>query len=89
MIEKETGPVQIVGHTDNQPLSPWSKFKDNQQLSFERAKSVAALVQPKLSDPSRVTLDGKGPDEPIADNKTEAGRARNRRVEVLIARVDN
>ena len=89
MIDKETGPVQIIGHTDNQPLSPLNRFKNNQQLSLERAKSVAALVQPKLADPARITLDGRGPDEPIADNKTEDGRARNRRVEVLIARLDS
>ena len=88
IVEKEVGPLQIVGHTDNQPLTPLNPFKNNQQLSLERAKSVAALIQPKLSDQSRLVLDGKGPDEPIADNKTSDGRSRNRRVEVLVTRVD-
>ena len=87
IIEKEVGPLQIVGHTDNQPISPTNPFKNNQQLSLERAKSVASMIRGKLSDPSRLTLDGRGPDEPIADNKTPDGRARNRRVEVLVTRI--
>ncbi|WP_293865838.1 type VI secretion system protein TssL, long form [uncultured Alsobacter sp.] len=88
ILEKEVGPVRIVGHTDNQPLSALNRFKDNQQLSLERAKGVAALIQPNLKDPSRVSLDGRGPDEPIGDNKTNEGRAKNRRVEILIWRTD-
>jgi type VI secretion system protein ImpK len=88
ILEKEVGPVRIVGHTDNQPLSALNRFKDNQQLSLERAKAVAAIIQPGLKDPTRVSLDGRGPDEPIGDNKTAEGRAKNRRVEILIWRTD-
>lgn len=88
LLEKEAGPVKIVGHTDNQPLSPVNPFKDNQQLSVARAKAVAAIIRPALSQPDRISLEGHGPDEPIADNKTDAGKARNRRVEILVTRVE-
>ncbi|WP_024878089.1 MULTISPECIES: type IVB secretion system protein IcmH/DotU [unclassified Methylosinus] len=87
-IEGETGPIKVIGHTDNQPLSPLNPFRDNQRLSEERARAVAALLKPLLKDPSRVSEAGRGPSEPIADNANEAGRRLNRRVEVLISRID-
>ncbi len=88
ILEKESGPIKVVGHTDNQPLSPLNHFQNNQQLSIERANAVAAVLRPKLSDPDRMTTDGRGPDDPIADNKTPQGKAKNRRVDVLVNRVD-
>jgi type VI secretion system protein ImpK len=88
VVNAQSGPIRIVGHTDNQPLSPFNRFKDNQQLSVERANAVAALIQPKLSDPARIEVDGKGPDNPIAPNNTPEGRAQNRRVEVLIKKTE-
>ena len=87
-IDGETGPIKVIGHTDNQPLSPLNPFRDNQRLSEERARAVAALLKPLLKDASRVTEAGRGPSEPIADNANEAGRRLNRRVEVLISRID-
>jgi type VI secretion system protein ImpK len=88
VVDEQAGPVRIVGHTDNIPLSPFNRFKDNQQLSVERANAVTALIRPKLSDPARIEVYGKGPDEPIAPNSTSAGRALNRRVEVLIKKIE-
>ncbi|WP_246206871.1 type IVB secretion system protein IcmH/DotU [Methylocystis heyeri] len=88
IVDKEAGPIRIVGHTDNQPLSVFNHFKNNQQLSIERANAVAALLRPMLTDPNRISTDGRGPDEPVADNNTPQGKARNRRVEVLVTRVD-
>jgi type VI secretion system protein ImpK len=88
IVEAETGPVHIVGHTDNQPLNPLNHFKNNQQLSIERAKAVANLIGPALSQPNRLIAEGRGPDEPIGDNRTADGRAKNRRVELLITRRD-
>jgi type VI secretion system protein ImpK len=84
VLNNRPGPVKIVGHTDNQPLSPLNRFKDNQELSIERAKAVAAILQTKLSDPARLEIDGKGPDQPVGPNNTAEGRAKNRRVEVWI-----
>ena len=62
---------------------------DRVDLSIERAKSVAALFRPYLANPDRLQTDGKGETAPIADNRTPDGRAKNRRVEILIPRTDS
>ena len=79
----------MVGHTDNTPISKGNaRFPSNYHLSIERARSVAALFKPYLAKPDRLQTDGKGETAPIDDNKTPEGRARNRRVEILIPRTD-
>jgi len=83
-LDAEPGPIRIVGHTDNVKPKKSSQFKSNFDLSVARAKAVQALVAKQLKDPSRLSADGKGEDEPIADNATPDGRARNRRVDVMI-----
>lgn len=85
-LNAEPGPIRIVGHTDNVPLSGRGKFKNNFELSVGRAQSVATVIQGLLSDASRVQVEGKGEDEPIADNATTEGRAENRRVEIMLQR---
>ncbi len=71
--------VKIVGHTDNT-----GSVDLNQTLSEKRAKSVDDyLVQQGVSN-GRLTYEGRGLHEPVADNSTAAGRAENRRVEVFI-----
>lgn len=85
-LDAEPGPVRIIGHTDNAKPKKSSSFKSNFDLSVARAKAVEAIVAKGLKDPSRITVDGKGEDEPIADNGTPEGRARNRRVDVMIAK---
>lgn len=88
VVEKEAGPIRVVGHTDNVPLSAANRFGSNFNLSVARAKAVAAMIGPRLSDARRIVVEGKGPDEPIAPNTTADGRARNRRVEILVTRAD-
>lgn len=83
-LEPEPGPIMIVGHTDNVKPRKSSEFKSNFDLSIARAKAVAAVMAPRFSKPSRITVDGKGEDEPIADNATPEGRAQNRRVDLMI-----
>ena len=83
-LNAEPGPIKIIGHTDNVKPKKSSAFKSNFDLSVARAKAVQALVAKQLKDPSRLSADGKGEDEPIADNGTADGRARNRRVDVMI-----
>lgn len=87
-IDAEKGPIKVVGHTDNQPLSPLNPFRDNQNLSDARARAVASLLRAMLKDPSRVSESGRGPSEPVADNSSESGRRLNRRVEVMVSRID-
>jgi outer membrane protein OmpA-like peptidoglycan-associated protein len=69
--------VEIGGHTDN----TGSKVT-NQKLSAARANAVKDFLISKGVDASRMTAKGYGPDKPVADNKTVAGRAANRRVEL-------
>jgi type VI secretion system protein ImpK len=84
-IEVEPGTITVVGHSDSSPIHT-VRFPSNFELSLARAQAVAALIRPGLSKPDRLKVEGKGSDQPIATNKTAAGRAQNRRVEVLIPR---
>ena len=86
VLDKEPGRISVVGHTDNIKLSPGSRFKDNYELSVERAKAAATVVKPKLADPNRVDVSGKADLEPIASNADETGRRLNRRVDINLSR---
>ncbi|AGT11473.1 type VI secretion system protein TssL, long form [Paracoccus aminophilus] len=86
ILNQEGGPVLIQGYTDNLPLSGRGQFKDNYQLSQARAKAVEAVLAKTIDDATRITVEGKGEEDPVADNTTEEGRAQNRRVEVMLAR---
>lgn len=68
--------LEINGHTDNV-----GKAAFNQTLSEKRAASVVSALTKKGIDASRLTSNGYGLDQPIADNSTAAGRTKNRRVE--------
>ncbi len=83
-LNKEPGGIFIVGHTDKTRLRATSPFKSNFDLSVRRAQSVADMISPKLGDPKRVQVSGKGDTQPIASEKTEAGKSQNRRVEISI-----
>jgi outer membrane protein OmpA-like peptidoglycan-associated protein len=71
--------LEIRGHTDNT-----GSAELNMQLSKDRAKSVYDFFVKQGMDPAKLSADGSGMNEPIADNSTAEGRAQNRRVEVLI-----
>ena len=76
--------IGIEGHTDNVPIkySPW---KSNRELSTARANNVYHyLVDTARLKPSKLTTVGYGQFQPIASNDTVAGRAKNRRVEIVI-----
>lgn len=77
--ENPTLKVQINGHTDNV-----GKPADNLKLSTNRAKAVVDYLVSKGIDAGRLAYKGFGETKPIADNKTEAGRAQNRRTEFVI-----
>jgi type VI secretion system protein ImpK len=87
LLEAEKGFIKVVGHTDNRPISS-VRFPSNFHLSVERAKAVAELLKKGISQPSRFQIDGKGSDIPVASNDTPEGRSKNRRVEILIPRIE-
>ncbi len=70
--------LSIEGHTDNT-----GSADHNRQLSAARARSVLGALVGLGIDPSRLSSEGFGPDKPVADNADEAGRAKNRRVELV------
>lgn len=71
--------VIAVGHTDSVGADAY-----NQKLSIRRAEAVKGYLVSKGIDTNRVYTEGKGEQQPIADNKTAAGRAKNRRVDIEV-----
>jgi OmpA-OmpF porin, OOP family len=70
--------LSIEGHTDNSGAA-----EHNRTLATARARSVLGALVGLGVDPSRLASKGFGPDKPIADNSTDEGRAKNRRVELV------
>jgi len=78
MLKNPTARFEVQGHTDNQ-----GSDKINDPLSQQRAEAVVKALEEKGVDPFNLRSVGKGSHEPVADNKTEEGRAKNRRVEFI------
>ena len=71
--------IIAVGHTDSIGTDAY-----NEKLAMRRAESVKAYLRGKGIDANRIYTEGKGEKQPVADNKTSAGRAKNRRVEIEV-----
>ena len=79
------GMVRVEGHTDNIPVAFSERFRSNWDLSSARSAAVANfLLDNSQLQPGRVTITGLADSEPVADNSTAAGRAQNRRIEVIV-----
>ena len=79
--------VVVSGHTDDRPVRPGGRhpYQGNQALSLARARTVARYLADRLNlSEQQMTVVGHGAARPVADNADEAGRARNRRVEVKV-----
>ncbi len=75
--------IGISGHTDNVPIK-YSGWKSNWELATARATKVLYYLEKKGIPPSRLSATGYGEHYPIASNATSDGRAKNRRVEIVI-----
>lgn len=75
--------IDVVGHTDSDPIKK-SKWKDNWELSAQRALAVVRYLVRRGIPEDSVRAVGRGESQPIASNATANGKARNRRVEIVV-----
>ncbi len=79
-------PLRIEGHTDDKPIHT-PRYRSNWELSTARAASIAqVLLRDSHMPPANFSIAGYAEYHPIADNKTDAGRAANRRVDIVLIR---
>lgn len=77
--------VLIEGHTDNVPYGGSGQLKDNWDLSTKRATSIVQILRENSNiDPQNLTAAGRGEYAPVASNDSETGKAKNRRIEVIL-----
>ena len=80
------GPLRIEGHTDNVPIHT-AQFATNWELSTARATAIARLMLERAHiDPANLSAAGYAEFHPVASNSTAEGRARNRRVDIILLR---
>ena len=78
--------IRVEGHTDNQPIVRTKKlWADNWDLACNRSMAVVRYLVTKGVDQKRIYASGFGYSQPVASNATAEGRAKNRRVEIVVA----
>lgn len=82
------GSILVTGHSDNVPIRS-ARFPSNWHLSRARADTVAQLMRANLDNNKRINIEGKADLAPLMPNTTREGRAKNRRVEIHLRRVNN
>ncbi len=75
--------IDVVGHTDTDPIKK-SKWKDNWELSAQRSLTVLRYLVKRGIPEERIQAVGCGESQPIASNSTASGKAKNRRVEIVV-----
>jgi chemotaxis protein MotB len=88
ILQSAANPIQVEGFTDNNPINT-PRFPSNWELSAARAASVVHLLDRYGIQPDRMSAIGYGEYKPIADNDTEEGRQKNRRVVLVVLGRDN
>jgi chemotaxis protein MotB len=83
ILKRYPNPIHVEGFTDNQPIRT-TAFPSNWELSAARAASVVHLFSRAGIEPARLAAVGYGEYQPVADNKTAAGRNANRRVVLVV-----
>jgi chemotaxis protein MotB len=74
----------VAGHTDNQPVSKETNYKDNWELSMARALVVTRFMVEAKMKPENIVAAGYGEFDPIAKNSSTEGRKENRRIEIIL-----
>jgi len=83
-IQGFSNPVRLEGHTDSQPIHN-SRFRSNWELSVARSIAMLELLRQKFGiPPERMSVAGYAENAPVDGNQTDEGRARNRRVDLVI-----
>jgi chemotaxis protein MotB len=78
-------PVDVVGHTDSDPIRKTKdQWKDNWELSAQRALTVLRYLVDRGEQPSNIRAVACGESRPVASNSSTAGKAKNRRVEIVV-----
>jgi len=75
--------IDVVGHTDSEPIKK-SNWKDNWELSAQRALSVVRYLIKRGIPDEKIRAVGRGESQPIASNASASGKAQNRRVEIIV-----
>ncbi|APX92981.1 hypothetical protein BWR19_08600 [Halomonas sp. 1513] len=83
LIQRHDGEVSVEGHTDSRPINT-PQFPSNWELSSARATAILRYLADEGVSPSRLRAVGFGDTRPLASNDSQEGRAKNRRVEVII-----
>jgi len=78
--------IKVQGYTDNEPIGPSlrGRYPTNWDLSAARATDVVKYLQSQGVTPSNMVAEGYGEFQPVADNGTPAGRAQNRRIQIVL-----
>ncbi len=88
LLVEEPNRISIEGHTDNTPINT-PEFPSNWELSTRRATNVLKYLLEELNfDPKRLTAAGFGEWHPVAPNDTPENKAKNRRVDLIVRRLD-
>jgi len=83
-VETMPGAIVVTGHTDSAPVHSGAHYATNEALSLARAQEAARQLAAALTDKKRVSAEGKGAAEPLAQGEAAAERARNRRIVISL-----
>ncbi len=87
LLADVTHPIKVSGHTDARPIGN-ARFPSNWELSTARASAVVRAFARERVAPARMEAAGRAYLDPVATNASERGRARNRRVEIVVPRME-
>ncbi|GGF64839.1 OmpA family protein [Wenyingzhuangia marina] len=85
LVQNPTIDVLIEGHTDDDPYRTGGVIQDNWDLSVKRATAIVRILQENSVSPKQITAAGHGEYVPVAPNTTPEGKAKNRRIEIILS----